>query len=89
MNITFGPEDVTLDPAIWGASWLPDNALPTTTLQERDSWRTFVMGDLFTDVFRYLFPNAKNCVTWSPTSSTRILNEGLRVDHIYCTPELL
>lgn len=67
MNITFGPEDVTLDPAIWGASWLPDNALPTTTLQERDSWRTFVMGDLFIDVFSVSIPKREklcNMVTY-------------------------
>ena len=56
VNVTIDDIDCTLPFDDWAADWLSAPAIPTTTPGERLSWASDVVGDMFVDTFRWLFP---------------------------------
>ena len=62
---------------------------PCSTDLERESWHKHVVKDWLKDTFRYLYPRAENVVTWAPTILHRVRREGLLIDLIYCSNDLL
>ena len=80
--------DHTLPPSA-SPTWLPPGEYPCSTAVERKSWNEFVVGDWLVDTFRHLYPRAQNVVSWAPDIVSRLKNEGLRIDQIWCSTDLI